>query len=461
MTNNRETITLQTGQCGNQVGQQYWSQLAREHGITLDGSEYTSTHQDDISYRSDHEQPTPSPSIDNRQLYFNVSDKKKYTPRAILIDLEPSVINKCTSAIPMINPRNVHLSEHGSGAANNWMKGYTYGTQHEEDLLELIQREVDKCDNFANFQLMHSVAGGTGSGVGSKLLELLDDNFGSKKLITNFSIFPFNEKTSDVVVQPYNTVLTLSRLIEFSDATFVFHNDALNSIENSFLKSGGNNDDGFNLSNKLISRACASISNPIRFPNYMYSSHEDILSGLIPSRNLKFLTSSLSLQSNLGEYDLILDLNNDKYKMNRVDEKVEYISVYNYIIGNNLNYDEIKKGKVKSQTKLKYVPWSFEGIQTIYCNKSNYEQQDLQGYQLSNNTSIISVFTKILKQYDQLAKREAYINGYVDENTPENRHNVMDMFNECKENVLSVIDEYKESMSAKYLDDEILESDLL
>ena len=34
----REIITLQAGQCGNSVGQQFWQQLCQEHGINADGN---------------------------------------------------------------------------------------------------------------------------------------------------------------------------------------------------------------------------------------------------------------------------------------------------------------------------------------------------------------------------------------------------------------------------------------
>lgn len=33
----REIITLQVGQCGNQIGMEFWKQLCLEHGITPDG----------------------------------------------------------------------------------------------------------------------------------------------------------------------------------------------------------------------------------------------------------------------------------------------------------------------------------------------------------------------------------------------------------------------------------------
>ena len=94
----------------------------------------------------------------------------------------------------------------------------------------MLDREADNTDNFQvslqdqklvykyiqAFNFCHSIAGGTGSGFGSLLLEQLRDHF-PKKLVTTFSVSPNTEESSDVVVQPYNAILTLKRLNEFSD----------------------------------------------------------------------------------------------------------------------------------------------------------------------------------------------------------------------------------------------------
>ena len=78
------------------------------------------------------------------------------------------------------------------------------------------------------FMLMHSIAGGTGSGLGSFLLERLNDKF-PKKLIQTYSVFP-NAQEGDVVVQPYNAMLTLKRLTNHADSVVVLDNGALTRI---------------------------------------------------------------------------------------------------------------------------------------------------------------------------------------------------------------------------------------
>ena len=64
--------------------------------------------------------------------------------------------------------------------------------------------------------LLHSIAGGTGSGLGSFLLERLNDRF-PKKLIQTYSVFP-DSQNGGVVVHPYNSLLAMRRLTENADS---------------------------------------------------------------------------------------------------------------------------------------------------------------------------------------------------------------------------------------------------
>lgn len=64
--------------------------------------------------------------------------------------------------------------------------------------------------------LLHSIAGGTGSGLGSFLLERMNDRF-PKKLIQTYSVFP-DTVLGDVVVNPYNSLLSMRRLTQDADS---------------------------------------------------------------------------------------------------------------------------------------------------------------------------------------------------------------------------------------------------
>lgn len=44
-----------------------------------------------------------------------------------------------------------------------------------EEIFDILDREADNSDSLEGFVLCHSIAGGTGSGMGSFLLERLND----------------------------------------------------------------------------------------------------------------------------------------------------------------------------------------------------------------------------------------------------------------------------------------------
>merc|ERR1740130_1593803 len=157
----------------------------------------------------------------------------------------------------------------------------------QEDILEMIDREADGSDSLEGFLLCHSIAGGTGSGMGSCLLEQLNDRF-PKKLIQTYSVFPNSNQDSgsDVVVQPYNSLLTLKRLTLNADAVVVLDNTALNRIATDRLHVDNPSVEQIN---QLVSTVMAASTNTLRFPGYMNNDLIGLISSLIPTPRLHFL----------------------------------------------------------------------------------------------------------------------------------------------------------------------------
>lgn len=54
------------------------------------------------------------------------ADDEHYIPRAVLLDLEPRVINGIMNSAyaNLFNPENIYMSKHGGGAGNSWASGY-------------------------------------------------------------------------------------------------------------------------------------------------------------------------------------------------------------------------------------------------------------------------------------------------------------------------------------------------
>ena len=123
-------------------------------------------------------------------------------------------------------------------------------------------REAGYSDSLDGFMLAHSIAGGTGSGLGSSLLEALADRY-PKQLLQTFSVFPNAVEASDVVVQPYNSLLTLKRLATCADAVVVLDNAALDRAARAAARAGGG---AFAAANGLVSTVMAASTATLRFP---------------------------------------------------------------------------------------------------------------------------------------------------------------------------------------------------
>jgi tubulin gamma len=163
----REIISIQVGQCGNQIGAEFWKKLCQEHGISKDGQ------LEDFATNGQ----------DCKDVFFYQADDEHFVPRAILFDLEPRVISSIQKSDirNLFNQENIFVGAEGGGAGNNWGNGYDDAAKFEEQLLDIIDREAEYCDSLEGFTLCHSIAGGTGSGMGSYLLEqILSSRYSSK-----------------------------------------------------------------------------------------------------------------------------------------------------------------------------------------------------------------------------------------------------------------------------------------
>jgi tubulin gamma len=101
--------------------------------------------------------------------------------------------------------------------------------------------------------------------MGSYLLETLNDRY-NKKLVQTYSVFPNQMETSDVVVQPYNSLLTLKRLTLNADCVVVLDNTALNRIAVERLHLSNPT---FAQTNSLVSTVMSASTTNLRYPGYM------------------------------------------------------------------------------------------------------------------------------------------------------------------------------------------------
>lgn len=99
-------------------------------------------------------------------------------------------------------------------------------------------------------------------------------------------MFPNQDEMSDVVVQPYNSLLTLKRLTQAADAVVVLDNTALNRIATDKLHISN---PSFAQINSLVSTIMSVSTATLRYPSYMNNDLIGLLGPLIPTPRLHFL----------------------------------------------------------------------------------------------------------------------------------------------------------------------------
>ncbi|KAL8897537.1 MAG: hypothetical protein Q9192_002529 [Flavoplaca navasiana] len=476
----REIITIQAGQCGNSstsacrtsrpiyahlhiVGSQFWQQLCQEHGISQDGNlEDFATEGGDRKDVFFYQVPLKAPLRPPSVLSHKQSDDTRYIPRAILLDLEPRVLQGIQNGPykNIFNPENFFVGSQGSGAANNWAAGYAAGDTVQEEVFDMIDREADGSDSLEGFMLLHSIAGGTGSGLGSYILERMNDRF-PKKLIQTYSVFP-DSQGGGVVVNPYNSLLAMRRLTQNADSVVVLDNGALSRIAADRLHI---QEPSFQQTNQLVSTVMSASTTTLRYPGYMHNDLVGIVAALIPTPRCHFLMTSYTPftgdnveQAKTVRKTTVLDvmrrLLQPKNRMVSTTPSKSscYISILNIIQG-EADPTEVHKSllRIRERRLATFIPWGPASIQVALTKKSPYlpNTHRVSGLMLANHTSVATLFKRIVGQYDKMRKRNAYLEGYKKEAMFAEG---LGEFDEARAVVADLIGEYEEAETESYLD---------
>jgi len=116
----REIITFQVGQCGNQIGTEFWRQLCEEHGLDKSG----------------YPEEASKESMSRKDVFFNQTADGRYIPRALLFDLEPRVLDSIRNSEfgGLYSHENMFCTSNGTGAGNNWASGYIQAQNYKIEL---------------------------------------------------------------------------------------------------------------------------------------------------------------------------------------------------------------------------------------------------------------------------------------------------------------------------------------
>ena len=275
----RECISIHVGQAGVQMGNSCWELYCLEHGILPDGRVSPPTGQGQGDGRG-----SSSSSSSSSGTFFTETSAGKHVPRAILVDLEPTVVDEVRSGPYRHLFRPQDLVTGKEDAANNYARGrYTVGKEVLDQAVDRVRKMSEQCSALQGYLVFHSLGGGTGSGFTSLLMERLSLDYGKTSKM-QFSIYPA-PRVSTAVVEPYNGVLATHTSLENSDCCFVMDNEAVYDI---CRRNVDVERPTYTTLNRLIGQIVSSVTASLRFDGALNVDLQEFQTNLVPYPRIHF-----------------------------------------------------------------------------------------------------------------------------------------------------------------------------
>ena len=380
------TVFVQIGQCGNQLSIPLWQNLKET--------------------KEDRNTTQVYSTLDG----FN---------RSVHIDSEPKVVKKLPELFKL-RDNNIVVGKRGRGT--NFALGYngvkSIGDDHVlENSLEAIRKEVEKCDTYSGCIVLHSLSGGTGSGLGSHIIENLRDLYPCN-YIMSCCVAPCVSGESPL--QSFNALLTLNWLQNYCDSIILQQNDHLVYQASRKKQSSKSPSVSFQDINKLV----ASILAGIFLPTDTLSTSVGVSLGqepwevvrtLTPMPGLKFVHTAQYSSSKLSWDGMATKLMLQCPKYNDRGEQIKSLAATVIARGdvrdsfmldmrNGLS-NKLKKG-------FNFVPWN---PYPLDCWTSKSGLAGIQGASLTaalNSSSIKEFLQIVLTRSRAKLKAGAYTHWY-------------------------------------------------
>ncbi|KAJ0584724.1 Tubulin alpha chain [Helianthus annuus] len=220
--------------------------------------------------------------------FFSETGAGKHVPRAVFVDLEPTVIDEVRTGTyrQLFHPEQLISGK--EDAANNFACGHY--TKIVDLCLDRIRKLADNCTGLQGFLVFNAVGGGTGSGLSSLLLERLSVDYGKNSKL-GFIVYP-SPQVSTSVVEPYNSVLSTHSLLEHTDVSVLLDNEAFYDICKRTLDIERPT---YTNLNRLISQVSSSLTTSLRFDGALNVDVTEFQTNLVPYPRIHFMLSSYAL----------------------------------------------------------------------------------------------------------------------------------------------------------------------
>lgn len=434
----REIISLHIGQAGVQVANSCWELYCLEHGINNDGM-----------LKEDRKGSRGSESFST---FFSETSNGKRIPRAVFLDLEPTVVDEVRSGPykQLYHPEQLITGK--EDAANNYARGhYTVGKEIVETALDRIRKLADNCSGLQGFLVFSSVGGGTGSGLGSLLLDRISCDYGKKSKL-GFTVYP-SPQVSTSVVEPYNSVLATHALLEHLDVGVVLDNEAIYDI---CRRSLNITRPTYSNLNRLIAQVVSSLTASLRFDGALNVDINEFQTNLVPYPRIHFMLSAyapiVSAEKAYHEESSVAEITSAVFEPNAAFAKCDprsgrYIAVSLNYRGADIYPKDVNAAAASIKTKrtIQFVDWSPTGMKIginsqppTHVPGDDLAQAKRSVCSIANSTAIAEVFARVDAKFDLMYAKRAFVHWFVGEGMEEGE------FSEARENLAMLEGDYAE-----------------
>ncbi|PPS20536.1 hypothetical protein GOBAR_AA00053 [Gossypium barbadense] len=416
----REIISVHIGQAGIQVGNSCWELYCLEHEIHPDGIMPSDT--------------SVGVAHDAFNTFFSETGSGKHVPRAVFVDLEPTVIDEVRTGPyrQLFHPEQLISGK--EDAANNFARGhYTIGKEIVDLCLDRVRKLADNCTGLQDY---------------------------GKKSKLGFTIYP-SPQVSTAVVEPYNSVLSTHSLLEHTDVAVLLDNEAIYDI---CRRSLDIERPTYTNLNRLISQIISSLTTSLRFDGAINVDITEFQTNLVPYPRIHFMLSSyapvISAEKAYHEQLSVPEITNAVFEPSSMMAKCDprhgkYMACCLMYRGDVVPKDvNAAVATIKTKRTVQFVDWCPTGFK---CG-INYQPPtvvpggDLAKVQravcmISNNTAVAEVFARIDHKFDLMYSKRAFVHWYVGEGMEEGE------FSEAREDLAALEKDYEE-VGAEGGDDE-------